>query len=253
MLNSETLLMERIDNYPKIIGSDYLYNGNIVPRVTEILSSMLHEDYLMKWSNSIGLYKHQKYEEVLENSSSIGSYTHNAIENFLTNNIILDIETIPIQYRYKVGNAFNSFLEWWDIVSKNNNVKVLMTETKLVCKYFGGTLDLLVEINGKIYLVDFKTSNHPSYKYFLQLSGYRYMLREVKGINVDGCIILMLDKTSYSFREMFLNFDDINHLSYINQCEETFLSLVYAYYQRLISVDMYNNIFGGKKNGICRD
>lgn len=245
LINSETLLMERINEYPKITGSDYLYNGITVPRVTEILSAMLHEDYLMKWSNTIGLYKHQKYEEVLNNSSSIGTYTHNSIEKFLSDNISLDIDMIPIQYKNKVNNAFNSFLQWWDIVCKNNNVKVLMVETKLICKYFGGTLDLLVEINGKIYLVDFKTSNHPSYKYFLQLSAYRYMLREIKGINVDGCIVLILDKTSYYFREMFLNFDDNTHLQYINQCEETFLSLVYAYYQRIKSIDMYNNIFEG--------
>ena len=43
-----------------IEGNHYQYQGYNIPRVTEILSSMLHENFLMVWSNSIGLYKRQK-------------------------------------------------------------------------------------------------------------------------------------------------------------------------------------------------
>ena len=32
----------------------YSYNGVFVPRVNDILSSMLSEDYLMRWANSLG-------------------------------------------------------------------------------------------------------------------------------------------------------------------------------------------------------
>lgn len=120
----------------------------------------------------------------------------------------------------------------------------MLQEHTLVCKYFGGTLDLLLEIDGKIYLVDFKTSNHSSYKHFLQLAAYRYMLRETEGINVNGCIILMLDKKSDMFIEHILDFENIDHLNYIDQCQESFLSLVYAYYQRIQNQYLYNQIFG---------
>lgn len=241
-------LMLKIIDVPKDqkIDSIYEYNNILVPRVTSILSAMLHEDYLMKWSNSIGLYQHKKYEDVLNMSADIGSFVHSAIEKFLSKNEPLDINNIPLNYRFKVNNAFNSFLLWWNIISSNNDIKILMTEETLVCKYFGGTLDLLIQINGKIYLVDFKTSNHPSYKYFLQLSAYRYMLRETKNINIDGCIILMLDKSDYIFREMPLIFENQNELDFMNRCEDTFMSLVFSYYQRLDIESGYKLLFGGK-------
>lgn len=233
------------NQYPEVQGDKYFYQGKPVPRVTEILSSMLHEDYLMQWSNAIGLYKHQKYKDTLQQSADIGSYVHAAIENYLKNGIDLNIESIPYTYRDQVRNAFYSFKEWWSIIIKND-YKILMQEQELICMYFGGTLDLLIEINGCIYLIDFKTSNHPSYKYFLQLSAYRYMLRILYGIEIDGCIILMLDKKTESFQEMFLNFKIQEHLQYINYCEQTFLSIVYSYYNRLRVEQYYTNIFGGK-------
>ena len=232
-----------INNYPTIEGDRYLYEGRPVPRVTEVLSSMLHEDYLMKWSNSIGLYKHQNYETVLNKSADIGSYTHEAIENYISKGMDLNIESIPYQLRTQVINTFNSFLQWWEIITYNHTVKILMQETKLICKYFGGTLDLLVEIDSMIYLVDFKTSNHPSYKYYMQLSAYRYMLRILHGIELDGCIILMLSKTEYCFNEMMLNLHNQEHLNYMNYCEEAFMSLVYAYYNRLRVEQGFKNLF----------
>lgn len=228
--------------YPPAKSGEYVVDGRNIPRVTEILSCMLHEDYIVEWANKIGLYNKQKYHDVLNTASTIGTYTHKSIEHFIKNGSQPDFSDIPIQYKNRVINAFNSFLSWWRVIN-SNNYKILMQEHKLICKYFGGTLDLLIEINGKIYLVDFKTSNHSSYKHFLQLSAYRYMLREVEGIEVDGCIILMLDKQSDMFVEMFLNFDIQEHLDYINQCEEAFLSLVYAYYQRIQNQYLYNTIF----------
>ena len=34
--------------------SPYMYGSNYVPRVTSILSDMLHEEYLMRWANYMG-------------------------------------------------------------------------------------------------------------------------------------------------------------------------------------------------------
>lgn len=223
------------------IESCYQYEGKNVPRVTAILSDMLHEDYLMKWSNNIGLYQHKKYNVVLETSSTIGTLTHNAIEDYIKYGKEPDFDSIDIIYKNSFYNAFNSFKKWWDVIIKNE-YKILMEEVQLVCKYFGGTLDLLIEINGKTYLVDFKTSNHPSYKYTLQLSAYRYMLNQLYNIKVDGCILLMLSKTDISFDEIFYNFDNKEMEEYFNYCEECFLSLVYAYYNRIRVQSLYNNI-----------
>lgn len=238
-------LLEKIDPNKFECTDHYTYRNHNVPRVTEILSAMLHEDYLMGWANAMGLYKRKKYTEILEVSADIGTITHNSIETFLQEGKVPDYNSISLQLRTRVMNAFNSFLEWWEII-KRTDYEILMQESTLVCKYFGGTLDMLIKINDKTYIVDFKTSNHPSYKYFLQLSAYRYMLATEYNIEADGVIILMLDKNTCKFTEMVLDFSIPEHLEYIDQCEECFLSLVYAYYNRCLIENGYKIIFGGK-------
>lgn len=213
--------------------SPYEYCGVTVPRVTHILSSMLHEDYLMDWANYIGRYKRQNHNDVREYSADIGTAVHEYIEKYISCNYIpdfLDIE--DISKRIKVKNGFHSFKQWWDIIL-THNIKVLMQEEPLVCKYYGGTLDMLISIDGLIYLVDFKTSNHFSYKYHLQTAAYRRILYYERGIIVDGIIILKLSKDQVYFEEQILNLQDYNTVQYVNQCETTFLSLVCAYYNRL--------------------
>lgn len=227
-------------------NSIYSYEGKGVPRVTEILSAMLHEQSLMEWSNAMGLYKHLKYRDILDQASDIGTYTHKAIEEYLSENKDLDEKELPNNVLHGVHFAFGSFLEWWDII-KSNDYEIIYQEYTLVCKWFGGTLDLYIRINGKKYIVDFKTSNHSSYKHFLQISAYRYMLRE-QGEDVDGVIILMLDKKSYTFTEYVLDFENLEQLSFMDTCEQCFLSLLLAFYNRHKVQHMFEKIKGGDTN-----
>lgn len=224
-----------------IIGSKYLFDDKPVPRVTEILSSMLHEDYLVEWANRVGLYQHKLHTEYRDIAAAIGSYTHEFIECYVQHGIEPIFSLVPDSIRYKVENTFNAFLKWWDIINKKK-VKVLMQEQELVCKYFGGTLDLLLDIDDKIYLIDFKTSNYPSYKYTLQLSAYKYMLDVLYDIKVDGCIILMLNKTSPDFKEIMYYLHTEDNITYFNYCQECFFSLVYAYYCRARVESMYKQL-----------
>ena len=220
---------------PICIDSNYTYNGIIVPRVTAILSKCIHSDSLMYWANSLG-FKHQSYKKTLEEAASIGSCAHENIDNFLSN------KPIETSMPHQSHNAYQSFLKWFYDVSNIANVKVIFHEKTVTCKYFGGTLDGLYEINGKIYLVDYKTSNHVTFKYILQLAAYRYMLRNELGIEIDGCIILQLSKDAVSYNEFVLNFDNVNHLNYINDCESAFLSLVFSYYNIIKVETNYQNL-----------
>ena len=242
-LNIESLLRKINMDEAGIDNSHYMYNNRYpVPRVTEILSSMIHEDHLMKWSNFIGRIKHQRYEDVLEQAATKGTYVHNGIENFLQNSCDLDISFIPTGYRNEVSYAYGSFKKWWEIVSLKN-YNIVMQEQALVCPWFGGTLDILIEIFGRLYLLDFKTSNHASFKYFLQLSAYKYMLRELYGIDIYGCGIIKLNKKEISFEEYILDQSMPEYPGFIGLCEETFLSLTYSYINRIQVENQYRNIF----------
>ena len=124
----------------------------------------------------------------------------------------------------------NSFKEWWKSINNGNTITILGQEKKLTCEWYGGTYDCLLDINGRIFLVDFKTSNHVTYKYYLQLAAYSKVLREEKNMNIDGVIILQIDKYKLKYREYVLDFNIPEHKSYFDLCERTSLSLLYSYY-----------------------
>ena len=226
-MNEMVTLLDSIE--PIDTDSDYTYNGIIVPRVTKILAKCIHSDSLMYWANSLG-FKRQSYKKTLDEAANIGHHTHENIDNFLNDNTY---EAVEVSMPHQSYNAYQSFLKWFTTICSIATVRVIFHEKTLTCKYFGGTLDGLYEINGKIYLVDYKTSNNITFKYCLQLAAYRYMLRTELGIEIDGCIILQLSKNSISYNEFVLNFDIIDHLKFINDCEMAFLSLVFAYYNIL--------------------
>lgn len=198
----------------------YIYNGINVPRATEIISKCIHEDALVEWSNKLGI-KNKSYKEVLSYASDYGTRVHHGIECYLKNLDIPDnTPMIPLE----------SFKNWWRMINQNNDISILGQEYKLVCEWYGGTYDLLIKINDKIYLVDFKTSNHITYKYYIQLASYRKILRDEMSTNIDGCIILQLKKDKPIFREYVLDFSIESHKEYIDICERTFMSMVYTYY-----------------------
>lgn len=218
MLTTE--LMEHID-FDINDDTNRYYNkeGRSVPRVTEILSAMIHSDSLMIWANRLGL-RGIEYMKELNRAASYGTQAHSCIERYLKEKIKSE------------GNIpFLGYLLWEQILNEKGLVVApIMIEERLSCEWFGGTVDAVLDISGNIYLVDFKTSNHVTYKYFLQLAAYLYMLR-AKGIYPTGIIVLQLDKKEPGFNEYLLNFSIPEHNDFINYCTETFFALVYAYYQ----------------------
>lgn len=211
----------------------YNQDGIKVPRVTEVLSRMIHSDGLMYWANNMGL-KGYKYKDLMTTAANIGTYAHKAIEIYLRDNINTE-DNIP----------FQGFLMWYNILTKEQglSVEVVYVEHKLACRWFGGTLDCLMKINGKYYLLDFKTSNHVTFSYFLQLAAYRYMLYVTEGIIIDGIIVLQLCKDEPGFNEYMLVCSNPEHMTFINHCEVTFMSLVYAFYNLQETEVMYKEIF----------
>lgn len=255
MITENTNLIEKTievlnsisNRYESIEFGDNTYEleGNEVPRVTAILSAMLHEDYLMKWSNSLG-FKRQSYTAYMKEAADKGTYTHSSIEYFLKERIDPDFEQIPYLARTTVNNAYSSFKSWWNCITKSNQIELIASEKRLICKYFGGTLDCLLRINGKIWLIDFKTSNHMNYKYYLQLAAYAYMLEEIEGIKIDGCLVLKLNKYEIRYDEFVLDLNNNKkHQSFFENCKQEFLALTMAYYGRVNIESEYKNIIKG--------
>ena len=240
LLDSCNIMIDKGSN------SQYVYNGIVVPRVTEVISKCIHSDSLMYWANSLG-FKHQSYQKTLNTAANIGTQCHESIDLYIENDGNYEI---PNNMNTNSRFAYESYLKWRDDISKYNTVNIIYHEYPLICKYFGGTMDGLYEINNKKYIVDYKNSNHVTYKYFLQVAAYRYILKNEMGIDVDGCIILQLSKNDISYNEYVLNFCIPEHLKYINDCELAFLSMVFSYYNINNIENRFNNIMedidGGK-------
>ena len=219
------LMENQKNNYANIeFESEYRYDGNIVPRVTKILSRCIHNDALMYWANSLG-FKHKSYQKTLNEAANIGTQCHNSIDSFMEDNTFMPSTDID-----------------QSAIATLNNVKVIFHEKQIVCPYFGGTVDGLYEINGKRYIIDYKTSNHISINYYLQLAAYRYILENYYNINIDAMIILQLNKTGIGWNQILLDLSDPEILAFANQCETTFLSLVYSYINLTITEDMFKKL-----------
>lgn len=236
-------LFQEMNSFAIDIDSPYSFDKKKVPRVTQVLSEMIHDEYLMNWANYMGRCKHVDHNVYRDRAASIGTHTHSAIEKYTQLNYVDTFESIDNIYdRLQVKNAFYSFKLWWDILN-THRVNVIFQEKHLVCEYYGGTLDMLVQVDNRVYLVDFKTSNHFNYKYHLQTAAYRRILYTKYNINVDGIIILKLSKDKVYFEEQVLDFTRYDHVEYINNCERMFLSLVYAWYNRYIVENQYKKIY----------
>ena len=227
---------------PNITNKENYLNiyGRYVPSVTEIIGKMNHNDSLMIWSNSIGL-RGIRYTTYMDNAANLGTEAHAAIERFIKEKVEDNTNT-----------CFLGFKLWYDnLINTGHFVKILGSELHIPGNWYGGTCDLLIDIDGKVYIVDFKTSNHVTYNYFLQLAGYKYLIEQELGINVSGgVIVLQLNKKEPGYNEYILLMNQKDHYLFIEQCTKAFLSLVYAYYQVTDVSNRFHTIFGDRKGVI---
>lgn len=99
-----------------------------------------------------------------------------------------------------VRKAYKAFVDWWESL---DSAKVLSLEKPIYSRSlkYCGTFDLLAAINGKVYLLDIKTTNASKKaplgiytENFTQLGAYSYAFREETGERVDDVGIIRVGK-----------------------------------------------------------
>ena len=143
-----------------------------------------------------------------ESAGDVGTIVHKLVEDFANGNLgfmpsehgvgipetVDDLKKIkePTEAITMVITMFNNFLQW----ATKNDVKFIASERRMYSKkyWIAGTVDAVVEIKGKRYVVDIKTySGIYDRTPFLQMAGYAIMLEEM-GEKIDGTIIVRLGK-----------------------------------------------------------
>ena len=89
---------------------------------------------------------------------------------------------------------------------------------------------------------DFKTTNKVQYSHFIQLGAYKYTLNNYFNTDLAGCAILHISKKKPSCSEYMLEFNEQDNVRFINQCERTFISMLYTYYNSTVVKLMYDEI-----------
>ena len=150
----------------------YRLDGVAIPSVSRVMEPL-------KASSYAGIS-----EKTLARAADKGSSVHNSIENWLK----FGIDDIPEEHR----PYFDGFLEWWD----EYQPEVVASEVKTYHKLmrYGGTIDLLAYIGGKLTLIDFKTTYRLLEKSCgVQLEAYAQALAS-HGITFEEKHILHLKK-----------------------------------------------------------
>lgn len=155
--------------------------GKAYPSVTSV-TGLLGKDAILAWRKRVGEAEANK---ISARASSRGTKIHSYCENYLLNeHFVVD----PFDHY-----MFNSLKPHLD---KIDNIHAL--ESKLYSDYLevAGTVDCIAEYEGKLSVIDFKTSGRIKYKedipgYFIQCSAYAVAFEERTGIPVSRIVIIM--------------------------------------------------------------
>ncbi len=121
-----------------------------------------------------------------EKSADIGTLAHEWIEEYIAGNN-------PPEPSKEVKVMTDNFLKW----EKEVKPKFLESEMRVYSEkyWYAGTLDLIVEIDGEIWVGDIKTSSGIYPEHFYQTAAYQNALQEMgKYPNIKGSIIINIRK-----------------------------------------------------------
>jgi hypothetical protein len=176
--------IEFLDNRFYLTG-----DGGYVPSVTTILEAYPKDASYYKWLKDVG----QDADTIRDEAGRRGSIVHELTEKY-------DMGE-EVSFITESGGPKFKMLEWsmferWVDFTNRYNPTIEMMECNMISSKLGfaGTLDRVIDLDGKKILLDIKTSNSIYPSYWLQLSAYAKLLKEVandaKAIDTVGILWL---------------------------------------------------------------
>ena len=175
-----------------IAGERHYVNieGKSYPSITTILS-IRGKEAIYEWRKRVG---DAKANRIIRRSTTRGTQFHSLLEQYFLNQIT-DVDLFKANALAKNPGVWYLFLE--AIQELENHIgKIYCIEDYLYSDEYGvaGAVDMIAEWDGKISVVDFKTSNSAKREewienYFIQGTAYAKMFTERTGIPCDQLII----------------------------------------------------------------
>jgi hypothetical protein len=156
-------------------------DGKKYPSVTSVLS-VLSSDSIAEWRKKVG---EEEANKISARASNRGTRIHSLCEDYLIKG-----KAEPDMFDYDMFNSIKPYL------NEINNIHAL--ETPLYSHYLqvAGTVDCIAEYEGKLSIIDFKTSSRVKSRddihgYFMQTAAYAVAFEELTKIPVGRLVIIM--------------------------------------------------------------
>ncbi len=183
---------------PKLIEKNHKHyyqtpNGDTFPSVTTMLSATSdNKESLARWRNNVG---NDVANYITLQATKNGTATHEIIEKYL-NNQILDTPSFPLssQAHSLLSKAHLSQLK--PLLYNIDNIRCTEIPLYSDIMRLAGTCDCIAEYNGKLSIIDFKTSRKQKKEswilnYFLQGTAYSEMYYHLTNVKIDQIVILI--------------------------------------------------------------
>lgn len=159
-------------------------SGAAYPSVTTVLS-VLSRDSIREWRQRVGA---QEANKISRQASTRGTKIHLLCEDILNNK---EIDTSNMSLLDK--EMFDKFRPLLDRINNIHGQEIALFSDHL---RLAGRVDCIAEFDGKLSVIDFKTSKKPKRKewiesYFAQAAGYAIMYEERTGIPINRSAILI--------------------------------------------------------------
>jgi hypothetical protein len=159
--------------------------GIDLPSITTVLS-ILSRDSIAKWRKRVGEAEANK---ISTRASGRGTRVHEIIEKYINNE-----EDFRDGYTPDIISSFNDVRDILD----NRIGRVYAQEAPLYSNHLGvaGRVDCVAEFDGKLSIIDFKTSMKPKRlewikNYFMQESAYAIMWEERTGMPITQLVTII--------------------------------------------------------------
>ena len=160
-------------------------DGKRYPSITTVLS-ILSKDSILEWRARVG---NEEANRVSRVAAGRGTSVHSIVEDYLNNK--------EIDLKKRMPNASAAFRSIRPILDQHIG-QIFMQECPLYSDHLqvAGRCDLVAEFDGKLAIVDIKTSSRPKsrddvHAYFMQEAAYAIMFEERTGIPVNSLVTIM--------------------------------------------------------------
>jgi hypothetical protein len=164
----------------------YECEGKLYCSVTTVLSIISKGKYFDKWLMSKTA---EESKQISQDALDIGTKLHGLCEAY--------IKKEPYTIDPGIFPLFQAFLDW----EKEYEPEYIHSELFLYSSRYkyAGTCDIVCKINGKMYVVDLKTSANFYNTMQLQLSAYAHAYREMYANSITNLMIVRIDKQTHKY------------------------------------------------------